>query len=107
MSDAQEPQYLYLTTTGRRSGRPHEIEIWFVQHGPGYYLVSELRDRSDWVLNIRHDPAITFRVGEQVFTGHGREVDPSGEPDLAAAVRKQMDAKYNWSEGLIVELRPD
>ena len=22
-------QYCYLTTTGRVSGRPHEIEIWF------------------------------------------------------------------------------
>ncbi len=27
-----EPPYLYLTTTGRRSGNPHEIEIWFVAH---------------------------------------------------------------------------
>jgi len=22
-------QHCYLTTTGRRGGRPHEIEIWF------------------------------------------------------------------------------
>ena len=43
----------------------------------------------------------------QVFAGKGREVDPAKEPDLAAAVRKRMDAKYDWSEGLIVELRPD
>lgn len=24
------PEYLYLTTIGRRTGSPHEIEIWFV-----------------------------------------------------------------------------
>jgi hypothetical protein len=29
-SPAQIP-YLYLTTTGWKSGRPHEIEIWFTE----------------------------------------------------------------------------
>jgi len=28
---ASEP-FLYLTTRGRRSGRPHQIEIWFAAH---------------------------------------------------------------------------
>jgi hypothetical protein len=25
--------YLYLTTTGRVTGQPREIEIWFTEHG--------------------------------------------------------------------------
>jgi hypothetical protein len=36
----------------------------------------------------------------------GRVVLPESEPDLAAVVRKLMDAKYQWSDGLIVELKP-
>jgi hypothetical protein len=24
-------QFIYLTTTGRKTGRPREIEIWFVE----------------------------------------------------------------------------
>ena len=107
MSEGQEAQYLYLTTTGRKSGSPHRIEIWFVQHGPGYYLVSELLDRADIQHPVRQEPAVSFQVDGQVFAGKGREVDPAREPELAAAVRKRMDAKYDWSEGLIVELRPD
>jgi hypothetical protein len=34
-------------------------------------------------------------------------VDPAQEPELAQAVSALMDAKYNWSEGLIVQLCPE
>lgn len=101
-----EPLYLYLTTTGWRSGSPHMIEIWFVAHGGRYYLVSEKREGSHWVQNIRRTPAVTFHVGDKTFAGSGRIVDPAQEPELAAAVRALMDAKYEWSDGLIVELTP-
>ncbi|PJF39914.1 MAG: nitroreductase family deazaflavin-dependent oxidoreductase [Chloroflexi bacterium] len=102
---SNEPQYLYLTTTGWKSGKPHEIEIWFVMHEGRYYLVSEHYERSHWVINIQHNPAITFRVAEQTFAGTGRIVNTTVEPDLAAQVCRLMDAKYNWSTGLIVELQ--
>lgn len=102
-----EPQFLYVTTTGWRTGNPHEIEIWFVAHAGCYYIVSELREQSHWVQNIRRNPAVTVRVGEESFRGTGRVIDPAAEPDLAAAVSALMDAKYEWSDGLIVELKPD
>jgi deazaflavin-dependent oxidoreductase (nitroreductase family) len=97
---------LYLTTTGRNSGEPHEIEIWFVEHEGKYYLVSEHRERSHWVLNIVHNPKVSFWVDGQIYVGSGRTVTPQTEPELAAAVSAKMDAKYGWSEGLIVELSP-
>lgn len=102
-----EPPYLYLTTTGRKSGHPHEIEIWFVAHDGCYYLVSGNREQADWVQNILHNPAVTFRVGEQTFSGTGRIVTAETDAELADTVSRLMAAKYNWSAGLIVELRPD
>jgi deazaflavin-dependent oxidoreductase (nitroreductase family) len=104
---ADELPYLYVTTTGWKTGNPHTIEIWFVAHDGQFYIVSEHRERSHWVQNIRHRPAITFRVGDRQFQGRGRVVDPAAEPELAAAVSALMDAKYDWSDGLIVELRPE
>lgn len=107
--DTQEPQYLYLTTTGRKTGNPHEIEIWFVEHGGSYYLVSEYPERSDWVRNILHLPSVTVRIGSrsaEPIEAIGRAVDRSDEPELASAVARLMDAKYNWSDGQIVELKP-
>jgi deazaflavin-dependent oxidoreductase (nitroreductase family) len=102
-----EPQYLYLTSTGWKTGGTHTIEIWFVAYEGRYYIVSELRERSHWVQNIRHNPVVSFRVDEMTFQGTGRVVDPAAEPDLAAAVAARMDAKYDWSDGLIVELSPE
>jgi deazaflavin-dependent oxidoreductase (nitroreductase family) len=101
-----EPQFLYLTSTGWKTGHPHTIEIWFVAYEARYYVVSELRERSHWVRNIRHNPAVIFRVSETTFEGTGRIVDPVAEPELAAAIAARMDAKYEWSDGLIVELSP-
>ena len=109
MSDNTEPPYLYLTTTGRKSGKPHQIEIWFVQHDGRYYLVNG-DGSGDWVANIRSIPAVTFSVGtrhDEPMDGTGRVVVSAAEPELAAAVKALMDAKYQWSDGLIVELEPN
>ncbi|MFN8379131.1 MAG: nitroreductase/quinone reductase family protein [Anaerolineae bacterium] len=107
--DASEPQYLYLTTTGRVTGQPHTIEIWFVALGDCCYLVSERFEESHWVKNIRANPPVRFAVGQRDaswISGEGRALSPDDQPDLVAAVRARMDAKYGWSDGLIVELRP-
>lgn len=98
--------FLYLTTTGNRTGQPHEIEIWYVEHQARYYIVAEHRERAHWVRNIRHDPQVTIRVGGARYHGTARVVAADLEPLLAGAVSAKMDAKYGWSDGLIVELTP-
>jgi deazaflavin-dependent oxidoreductase (nitroreductase family) len=101
------PQFIYVTTTGWKTGNQHEIEIWYVEHGGRYYLVSEREYRSHWVQNIQQNPTVMIRLGKESFPGQGRVIDRAGEPELAAEVSALMDKKYNWSDGLIVELRRD
>jgi deazaflavin-dependent oxidoreductase (nitroreductase family) len=101
-----KPEFLYLRTVGWKSGQPHEIEIWYVPYNGSYYLVAEHQERTHWVQNIQRDPAVTFHVEGKTYQGKGRTVDRAAEPELAAAVASLMDAKYNWGDGLIVELRP-
>ncbi len=103
---AKNPEFLYLTTTGWKTGKSHEIEIWYVDYEGCYYLVAEHRERSHWVQNIHHNPRITVTVGDKSFEGTGRVVDPAVDTALAAAVSTLMDRKYRWSDGLIVELKP-
>ncbi len=99
-------QFLYLTTRGWKTGKKHQIEIWFVKHDEKYYVVGEMRERSHWVQNIRHDSSVTFRVGKKSFTGSARTLDKKVEPELFAAIREMMESKYKWGDGLIVELTP-
>jgi deazaflavin-dependent oxidoreductase (nitroreductase family) len=99
-------QYLYLTTTGRLSGRPRRIEIWFTRHGGRYYLVAEHGRRAQWVQNLLADPAVRARVGTRSFRARARVVDRGAERDLVGAVRRRSEAKYGWGDGLVVELGP-
>jgi deazaflavin-dependent oxidoreductase (nitroreductase family) len=101
-----KPEFLYLTTTGRKSGLPREIEIWFVAHEDCYYLCAEHRDQTQWVQNIQHNPAVSFWVEGQTYSGTGRIVDPASEPELTTAVSALFNAKYQWSDGLLVQLCP-
>ena len=101
----QEVQFLYLATKGRKTGKMCEIEIWFVEYNGNYYIVSELRERSNWVQNAKHNSSISFRVGDKVFKGTASIVSDKGS-ELASRVSKLMDKKYGWSNGLIVELKP-
>jgi deazaflavin-dependent oxidoreductase (nitroreductase family) len=99
--------YLYLTTTGRRSGLPREIEIWFTEHGGRFYIIAEHRERANWVRNIRNNARVRVRVGDRRFEASARPVDEKRELALARTVKALSDAKYGWSEGLIVEITPD
>lgn len=101
-----QPQYLYLTTTGRKTGLPREIEIWFTAQEGRYYLIAEKGEQANWVRNIRQDPRVSFRVGEKSFIGRGRVIREDEAAELLHEVRGLSDSKYGWSDGLIVELIP-
>jgi deazaflavin-dependent oxidoreductase (nitroreductase family) len=102
-----DPEFLYLTTTGRRSGQPREIEIWFTARAGRYYVVSEHREEAAWVRNLTVEPRVSVRVGPLRFTARARIVHESHEPELAAAIQELSEKKYGWGQGLIVELAPD
>jgi deazaflavin-dependent oxidoreductase (nitroreductase family) len=79
---AEEP-YCYLTTTGRVSGEPREIEIWFGLVGATVYLLSGGGDRSDWVRNLRRDPAVAVRIAGTTWPGRARIVQDADEDERA------------------------
>ena len=71
-----KPQFLYLTTHGRKSGKEHRIEIWFVELNKRYYIISERLEGAHWVQNIKHNPTVSFSINENnVFNGTARIVD--------------------------------
>lgn len=106
-SKNHKDQFLYLTTKGWKTGSPHRIEIWYVTHQGRYFLVSQYRENAHWVRNIEKDPKVSFEVMDSKYSGLGRVVDSDTEAALLREISKLMDAKYKWSEGLIVELRPE
>jgi len=99
-----EEDFCYLTTTGRVTGRPHEIEIWFalVPETRTLYMLSGGRDRSDWVRNLRRDPGVTVRIAGEEFDGLAREARDAEEDELA---RRLLVEKYESSPGSLANWR--
>jgi deazaflavin-dependent oxidoreductase (nitroreductase family) len=79
-------QYCYLTTTGRVTGQPRRIEIWFAIDQDTLYMLSGGGDRSDWVKNLRRDPAVTVEIATGNFQGRARVVTDPGEGERARAL---------------------
>jgi deazaflavin-dependent oxidoreductase (nitroreductase family) len=94
MALADEP-YGYVTTIGRVSGEPREIEIWFALDEGTVYLLSGGGDRSNWVRNLLRDPRARVRIGEHSFAGRGRLVE---DPAEDARARELVGSKYGYSE---------
>ncbi|HEU4744816.1 MAG TPA: nitroreductase family deazaflavin-dependent oxidoreductase [Anaerolineales bacterium] len=96
LSKLSAEEYCYLTTTGRVSGRPHEIEIWFGAQNNTVYLLSG-SGKSDWVKNLLKDPAVMVRIAKHNFPGTARIVT-NKEEELQA--RYLVAEKYQeWEEG--------
>ena len=90
--------FCYITTTGRRTGRPHTIEIWFAARGNTAYILAGGGERSDTVRNVRNEPAVRIKVGERTFEATARVVSDASEARLA---RKLVPTKYaDYEEGL-------
>src|SRR5688572_4796492 len=84
--------FCYLTTTGRVTGRPHEIEIWFSLEGQTLYMLAGGGKRSDWVKNALKRPEVSVRIGDQAFVGIARLVIGPVED---ARARELLLAKYS------------
>ncbi len=93
----EREQYCYLETRGRKSGRPHEIEIWFAADGHTMYMLAGGRDRADWVRNLREFLQVRVRVGRVTYDGTAETIEGSEEDPLA---RRMLAAKYQgWTDG--------
>ena len=106
LESVADKQVLYLTTVGRRSGLPREIEIWFVLWCDRLYLFAETREAAGWVKNIRRNPKVMVRIGERRSDATARVLDRHMDCKLWDQVAAIANRKYGWGDGLPVEITP-
>lgn len=99
-------QVLYLTTTGRLSGQPRTIEIWFVYYQGRLYLNAERQYEAHWVRNLLRQPCVRIRLGEREFAGRARVLERYHDASLWQTVCEVSRQKYGWGDGLPVEIEP-
>lgn len=95
--DLASLDFCYLTTTGRITGSPHRIEIWFAMADETVFLMAGDRDRSDWVRNLMISPDVVVEIGNRKRSSRARVVDESSDEDAVA--RRLMLEKYGDRDG--------
>ena len=81
---------LRLTTTGRKSGEPRRVTIWFAADGGKIYLAGG-RKVPQWSKNIQKNPEVEVEIGGVKFKGRARVL--KGKEGLDR-VRLLMFRKY-------------
>lgn len=82
-----------LTTTGRRSGSPRRIEIWWFRVD-GHFYITGSGGRRDWLANLRSDPEGIVHVG-------GMDIPITAE-DVGDPVERRRvlsDPQLSWYSG--------
>jgi deazaflavin-dependent oxidoreductase (nitroreductase family) len=92
LTELEDLDFCYVTTTGRRTGSPHTIEIWFVLQEGVVYMLSGDGEGSDWVRNLREHPTVGLRLGERDLLAQARVVVDPAEDELA---RRLVFEKYS------------
>jgi deazaflavin-dependent oxidoreductase (nitroreductase family) len=98
-------QFLYLTTIGRTTGLPRQIEIWFVEADGKYYVLAEFLE-ANWVRNIEKNPRVKVRVGDSNFEATARLLDPKRDATAWQTAQQLEREKYGWGDGYPVEITP-
>ena len=88
--------FCYITTTGRVTGKPHTIEIWFALVGNVMYIMAGDGQRSDTVRNLRRQPSVKVRLGNVTHEASARLVTDSAEDSLT---RRLLLEKYQPGSG--------
>ena len=82
-------QTLTLTHYGRKTGKPHEVTIWFVFDGEEFYIGTANVNRQ-WVRNVQKTPQIKLSIAGQTFEGTVRFLADRAEHEQAmAAIRRK------------------
>lgn len=79
-----------LTTTGRKTGEPRRVTIWFAL-GPGTVYLTGGADRPQWCRNLAVHPEVVVEIGGERLRGRARVIEDDAE---AEAIRGRFVSRY-------------
>ena len=104
MSDSRQGRRrtVRVQHSGRRSGRPYTVKVWFVE-SDGEVKIGSLDDKRNWVRNLRavDHTVLDFGDGPRGYNV-SEVVDPAERDAFRAAIR----VKYPLSSRVIMMLEP-
>ena len=111
-------RFLLLNHTGRKSGASRQTVLEVLRwddaaHTPT--VVSGFGSKSDWYLNVRHNPKVNIHIGREQFDAEAVELSPEEaavefidyarrHPGAMKALAKTLDYPWDGSEASCREM---
>ena len=87
-----------ITTTGRKSGKPRRIEIWFLNVDGTIYITGTPGPR-DWYANLLSDPQLTFHLKHSTTADVAAEAAVVADRDERRKVFAAASATWYLNQG--------
>ena len=107
----EEDRVVDITTTGRLSGTPRRIEIWFFRARGCIYLTGAPGRRRSWYQNLVAEPALTFHLKQSARADLDATAFPIVDHESRVAILREVLAQLkpgipaDWMPGLSEEAR--
>ena len=75
---------LLLTSTGRKSGKPHTTPLVYLRDGPNFVVAPGLIHNPAWYLNLKTAPRATIQIGNSTRAIEAEEARPEERSRLWA-----------------------
>ncbi len=113
IESVQKNQYIYLTTKGRKTGKPHTVQVWFA-YSEGKIYLSHEGAYTDWMKNLEKNEMVKGKIDTVNFGARAKIVGEGKEREQG---KKALYEKYykpaskavidDWfSLSTVVELTP-
>ncbi len=84
-----------ITVTGRKSGRPVSIPVWFVSEDDKLYLVPVKGSDTQWYKNVLKNPSIRIEAGGAEAE---LKVAPVTDANQVSSIVEKFRAKYGAND---------
>lgn len=113
IESVKKNQYIYLTTKGRKTGKPHTVQIWFA-YADGKIYLSHEGAYTDWMKNLDKHEMVNAKIGAANIDAKAKIL---GEGNSREKGKKALYEKYykpaskevidDWfSLSTVIELTP-
>ena len=114
LDSVRKQKLIHLTTKGRKTGKPHTVEVWFAV-ADGLVYLSHEGERTDWMKNIAENGQVEAKIGGLTFKGGAKMTGARAsrergkkalyEKYYGAAKQEVIDDWFSLSR--VIEIKPE
>lgn len=93
LSEHHKDYSIWLTTYGRKTGKPRLVQVWFAYINGEFYVMARHGLEAWWAKNILKNPKVIVNIGGRALKGTAQLIE---DRELTDEVWKYYRGKYRF-----------